>query len=275
MNTKPEIEAQNPQPHVEAHLFGNGDSPDNQPTKIRILVLDDQPLLRLGITSYLNSQPDMVVCGEATNIADARHSIAERQPQLLLTALWLGSEDSLKLIKGLRRKTPGLRIVVYSACDENIFAERAMRAGANGYVMKQAPTERIAAAIRDVMRGGIYVSREVALGAFRRSLQHARKNGYRPRPSKGLGELSDREMHVFQLVGSGFGTKHIAQSLNLSVKTVETHRENIKHKLHLNSGEDLRERAAKWVEQSFSAEEHAFRSAADEPTVPFVASVTT
>jgi len=192
----------------------------------------------------------MVVCGEADNIADAQSKIAECQPQLVLTELRLGVGDSLKLVKQLKAENPALRILVYSALDEAIFAERVMRAGANGYVMKRAPKEKLVAAIRDIVKGGIYVSREVALSGFRKSLRRRPKNSHSPRSANALENLSDREMHIFQLVGSGLGTREIARSLRLSVKTVETHRENIKHKLHLSSGAQLRERAAKWVEQT-------------------------
>jgi RNA polymerase sigma factor (sigma-70 family) len=214
--------------------------------KIRILVFDEQPLLRCGITTYLNSQPDMVVCGEADNIAGAWSKIDECQPQLLVTDLRLAGCDSLKLVKQLKAEKPALRILVYSAFEESIFAERAMRAGAHGYVMKKAPREKLAAAIRDIAKGGIYVSREVALSGFRKSLQRRSKNNH-SRFANALENLSDREMHVFQLLGSGLGTREIAQSLGLSVKTVESHRENIKHKLRLSSGAQLRDRAARWM----------------------------
>ncbi len=234
---------------------------DEQPAKTRILLLDDQPLLRYGISVHLNSQPDMMVCGDTGSISDARSKIVECQPHLLLTALRLGAEDSLKLIKQLKTKNAALRILVYSAYDENIFAERAMRAGANGYVMKQAPREKLASAIRDIVSGGIYVSHDVALSAFRKSLQRQRKNTRALRSAASLEELTHREMHIFRLLGSGLRTRQIAASLGLSVKTIETHQENIKHKLQLCSCAELRQRAAKWVVQSLAAEEHVFRSA--------------
>src|SRR3954462_3292661 len=141
------------------------------PAKIRILILDEQPLLRCGITTYLNSQPDMMVCGEADNLDAAADKIRECQPHLLLTELRLGTGDSLKLVKELKAEHPALRILVYSTFDEKILAERVMRAGADGYLMKRAPKERLAAAIRDIVKGGMYVSREVALSGFRKSLQ--------------------------------------------------------------------------------------------------------
>jgi DNA-binding NarL/FixJ family response regulator len=226
---------------------------------IRVLVLDEQPLLRYGICAYLNSQPDMSVCGEAGNIPEARSKIAECHPQLLVTSLGLGAEDSLKLIRTLRAENPMLRVLVYSAFDETIFAQRAMRAGANGYVMKQAPREELAAAIRDIVKGGIYVSHEAALSAFRQSLQLRPKNQHWPRPGHSLENLSDREMQIFQLLGSGLGTRNIAELLNLSVKTVESHRENIKHKLHVSSSAELSVHAVEWVEQSLFSEAHTFR----------------
>jgi DNA-binding NarL/FixJ family response regulator len=220
------------------------------PEEIRILVLDEQPLLRHGISAYLNSQPDMVVCGEAESLLDAGTKIAECQPQLLVTELRLGAGDSLKLLKELKAENRALRILVYSAFDESIFAERAMRAGADGYVMKRAPREELAAAIRDIVKDGIYVSHEVALSGFRKSLRRPPKNSHAPRSTNTLENLSDRQMHIFQLVGSGLGTRKIAQLLHLSVKTVESHREHIKHKLRLSSGAQLCERAAKWAKET-------------------------
>jgi DNA-binding NarL/FixJ family response regulator len=221
--------------------------------------LDEQPLLRYGICAYLNSQVDMSVCGEAGSIPEARSKIAECHPQVLVTSLGLGAEDSLKLIRTLRAENPMLRVLVYSAFDETIFAQRAMRAGANGYVMKQAPREELAAAIRDIVKGGIYVSHEAALSAFRQSLQLRPKNQHWPRPGHSLENLSDREMQIFQLLGSGLGTRNIAELLSLSVKTVESHRENIKHKLHVSSSAELSVYAAEWVEQSLFSEAHTFR----------------
>jgi DNA-binding NarL/FixJ family response regulator len=226
---------------------------DEYPAKIRILVLDEQPLVRYGIGTYLNSQPDMVVCGEADSIPDVRNKVAQYQPQLLVAELRLGLGDILKLIRQLKAENQALRILVFSVLEETIFAERAIRAGANGYVMKNAPKEELAAAIRDIMKEGIHVSREVALSGFRKSLQRQDKNNHFSTSLGALEKLSDREMHIFQLIGSGLGTREIAHSLDLSVKTVESHRENVKHKLHLSSSTELRERAAEWVEETMDA----------------------
>jgi DNA-binding NarL/FixJ family response regulator len=236
------------------------DSGENR-AKVRILVLDEQPLLRFGISAYLNSQPDMIVCGEADSISAAQKKIAECSPQLLLTSLQLGAGDSLRFVKTLKAEQPGLLILVYSAFEETIFAERTAQAGAGGYVMKNAPMEELVAAIRHVVKGGIYISRELALSAFKKSLQRRRKNNQAPRSANSVENLSDREMHIFQLLGSGLGTKQIADSLALSVKTVESHRGNIKLKLRLRSSAELRQHAARWVEKTFHQEEHALRGA--------------
>jgi DNA-binding NarL/FixJ family response regulator len=248
------------------------DSGENR-AKVRILILDEQPLLRFGISAYLNSQPDMIVCGEADSISAAQKKIAECSPQLLLTSLQLGTGDSLRFVKTLKAEQPGLLILVYSAFEETIFAERAAQAGAGGYVMKNAPIEELVAAIRHVVKGGIYISRELALSAFKKSLQRRRKNNQAPRSASSVENLSDREMHIFQLLGSGLGTKQIAESLDLSVKTVESHRGNIKLKLRLRSSADLRQYAARWVEKTFHQEEHVFRGAghgAKSKLTPFV-----
>src|SRR6266566_2887696 len=224
-------------------------APENT-ERTRILVLEEHPLLRQGITDYLDSQPDMIVCGEADNIRDARNKLAECKPQLLVTALRLGTGDSLEFIKALKVEYPRLLILVYSAFEEAIFAERALRAGANGYAMKKAPKEELLIAIGEIVRGQIYVSRDLAMRAFQKSLEIPQQNRA-PGNLPTIENLSDREMHVFQLIGSGLGTKKIALALNLSVKTIETHRENIKRKLGLNSGQQLVERATRYVEENF------------------------
>jgi DNA-binding NarL/FixJ family response regulator len=225
-------------------------SPGKSPTKTRILVLEEHPLLRHGIADYLNSQPEIIVCGETDNIPEARKKIAECKPHLLLTALRLGTGDSLEFAKALKAEYPDLPILVYSAFEEAIFAERAVRAGADGYVMKKAPKEELLAAVRKIVSGGIYVSRDVAMHAFKKSVAKRPEN--RVAGSAGAIEnLSDREIHILQLLGSGLRNRQIAHSLNLSVKTVESHRENIKHKLGVSSGRELIERATKYVEETF------------------------
>jgi len=227
-------------------------SSEKHPVKARILILEEHPLLRYGVAHFLNSQPDMIVCGETDNIRDARQKIQESKPQLLLTALRLGTGDSIEFLKALKSERPTLLILVYSAFEETIFAERAFRAGAEGYVMKKTPKEELLNAIREIMSGNIYVSHEVAMRSFKKSLE-TRSEEQHPstRPSVGIEKLSDREMHICFLLGSGLGNSQIAHSLNLSVKTIESHRENIKHKLDLSCSRDLIACAKKYVEVTF------------------------
>jgi len=225
-------------------------APEKHSVKTRILILEEHPLLRHGVSDYVNSQPDMVVCGETDNIRDARHKIQECKPQLLLTALRLGTGDTIEFVKALKSERPTLFILVYSAFEETIFAERALRAGADGYVMKKTPKEELLTAIREIVSGNIHVSHDVALRAFKKSLE-SRSEHPATRSSIGIEKLSDREMHIFFLLGSGLGNTHIAHSLNLSVKTIESHRENIKHKLDLSCSRDLIACAKKYVEVTF------------------------
>ena len=221
------------------------------PAKTRILVLDEQPMIRYGISVYLNSQPDMIVCGEADSIPDARSKISEHKPDLLLTALRLGIGDSLEFIKALKVQEPALLTLMYAAFTESIFAEWALRAGANGYLMKSAAKEELLTAIRAVLCGQTYIGRDLGMPPLQESSGTSEQN----RVSGDLpviDNLSARETHVFLLIGSGRRTKKIAHSLRLRKKTIETHRENIKRKLGLNSGEQLVEHAIKFVEENSS-----------------------
>ena len=220
--------------------------PGTHAAKIRVLVVDEHPMLRHGIITYFNCQSDVTVCGEADDIPRTQSKVAECRPDLLLIGLRLGTGDSLEFVKALKAQYPKLLILVYSAFEEAIFAERALRAGANGYLMKKATREEMLIAVRDVLRGQIYVSRELALHAFQKSLETQPQHRLLEKAPR-VENSSDREMHVFQLVGSGLGTRKIAHALNLSVKTIETHRGNIKGKLGLHSGAELTERATAWV----------------------------
>ena len=180
----------------------------------------------MGFIVFINGQPDMIACGEADSVPTVQNKLAETKPRLVLIGLRLGTGDSLELVKAIKAQIPDSLVLVYSAFEETIFAERALRAGAQGYVMKKAPKEELLVAIRDIVQGGIYVSRDVAMRAFKKSLETRSEN----RLSHAAGaveNLSDREMHIFHLLGSGLGKRQIARSLNLSVKTIESHRENI------------------------------------------------
>jgi DNA-binding NarL/FixJ family response regulator len=221
-----------------------------QAARMRILVVDEHPLFRHGVMNFINGQIDMAVCGSADSIPSLRTALAGCKPDLILLGLRLGTGDTLEFIKAFKAQYPDLRILVFSQFEETIFAERALRAGANGYLMKDATNEELLTAIRDIACGGIYVSRKIAMLAFQKSLETPRQN-YPLENVTDIEILSDREMHVFQLLGSGLGTKKIAEALKLSVKTIESHRENIKRKLGLRSGAELTGRATAWVMENF------------------------
>jgi DNA-binding NarL/FixJ family response regulator len=223
---------------------------EKRSAKIRILVVDEHPLLREGAIHLINRQVDMVVCGNADSIPSGQNALTGCKLDMILLGLRLGTGDTLEFIKSLKAQYPELLILVFSQFEEAIFAERALRAGANGYLMKHATNEELLTAIRDIVRGEIYVSRKIAMRAFQKSLDTPRQ--YHPHWNLAAVEnLSDREMHVFQLLGSGLSTKKIAEALNLSVKTIESHRENVKRKLGLRSGAELTERATAWTTENF------------------------
>ncbi len=217
----------------------------NHHSKTRVLVVDDQPLLREGVIQFLNRQIDLAACGEADNVASARSAVVELDPDLVLLELRLGSGDTIGLIKEIRSQSPRTQVLVFSQFEETQFALRALKAGARGYVQKREPASEVLAAIKVVLSGGMYVSRQIAVLVLQKTLEE-------PADDEAVGEstvkmLSDRELHVFQMIGAGLSSRQIAGDLNLSIKTVETHRENIKHKLGLRSGADLCRRAENWV----------------------------
>lgn len=229
------------QPHIE---------------KKRILVVDEFPMLRYGVITLLNAQPDIAVCGEADSIPSTLIKIAECKPHVLVIGLRLGAGDTVQFVRALKVQNPELLIVVYSAFEQSIFAERALRAGANAYVRKKGPKEELLAAIRDVLRGQVYVSRDLAMRASQESLAIPQRN-HAPGNLPVINHLSDREMHVFQLIGSGLATKEVAHSLRLRKKTVETHRENIRRKLGLRRSGELAERATAWITTNFHPQQRS------------------
>ena len=208
----------------------------------RFVVIDDHPLLRDSLIKLVCSEKDITCCGEADNVADAKRLVQETRPNLMLLDLRLKSGDALDLIKSMKVEQPDLKILVISQHDEMVFAERALRAGASGYVMKENATEEIFAAVRRVLAGELYFSQRVGAAAVRRSLVA------KPEASRtGLERLSDRELQVFQLIGASFSTREIAEQFKLSIKTIETHRENIKQKLQLRDAAELSRCAESWA----------------------------
>ena len=209
-----------------------------------VLVVEDHPIVRDGIRQLIERQPDLHVCGETAELGTARQLASSLKPNVVLVDIALGRENGLDLIRELSASNPECRIIVLSMYDEATFAERALRAGARGYVMKHEATETLLVAIRKVLSGGVHLS-ERASGRLLQALVPGR----RVRAESALAQLTDREMDVFRLIGTGNTTREIAQSLHVSVKTVESHRQRIKEKLGMGSTTELIVHAARWVQQ--------------------------
>lgn len=221
-------------------------APPSTKAKTRVFVADDHPFLRVGLAHLINKEADMIVCGEAETVAGVRSGVEKEKPDLLLTDLCLGDSDGLELIKSLRAQFPGLPILVLSQQDETLFAERTLRAGARGYIMKERATQDVLEGIRTILAGDLYVSRKVAAQAMRKLVEGGSEAA--SQSGSEVSGLSDRELQVFRLLGSGKGTKQVAEALKLSHKTIETYRENIKHKLGLSDATALIHRATEWVQ---------------------------
>ena len=207
----------------------------------RVLVIDDHPIVRLGIRHLLSSQQDLELCGEAGAAADGLSMAVATRPELALVDLSLVQGTGMDLIRQLREAVDGLQVLVISMHDESLYAERALRAGARGYIMKDAAIDGLTDAIRQVLAGSIYVSPRVSQGMLQRIAHEERGQ------AGALGALTDRELQVFELIGRGKSSADIAAQLGVSVKTIETYRANIRNKLNLKDGAELVRFAATWT----------------------------
>jgi DNA-binding NarL/FixJ family response regulator len=208
-----------------------------------ILIIDDHPLVREGLTQIIRREPDLFCCGEVAGAGGVRSAITTFKPSLITLDLRLPDGDGLALIKDLAVEHPTVPVLVITQCDEMLYAERALKAGARGYVMKERASEEILTAIRTILAGQLFVSPKITALALNQMV------GSKSKDSKNnLANLTDRELQVLQLLGAGMKTRAAAARLNLSVKTVETHRENIKHKLGIPDAAGLMRYAANWVE---------------------------
>ena len=209
----------------------------------KILIVDDHPLMRKGLAMTLNAEPDINVCGQVADAEEALGALEEFNPDLAIVDISLPGMSGLELIKHMQALRPEMYTLVVSRHDEVLYAERAIRAGARGYIMKLEASDMIVKAVRRVLNGGIYVSEEInerlllGLAAGRQELAQSP-----------LEVLSDRELEVFELTGRGLGTREIAERLHLSVKTVESYRARIKDKLNLKTAAELMQHAVQWVE---------------------------
>lgn len=218
------------------------ESPPAEPYKV--FIVDDHPMIREHLAQLLEKQPDLHICGEAVDLSQALEGIAASNPDIAIIDISLRSSSGLDLIKEIKARGWPLPILILSMHDESLYAERALRAGALGYINKQESSKNILAAIRKVIAGQIHVSPEISERFVRLAIA-----GNTMTASSPVTRLGDRELEVFQLIGRSVGTRQIAETLGLSIKTVETYRARIKEKLSLENGVQLMRRAVEWVEK--------------------------
>jgi DNA-binding NarL/FixJ family response regulator len=200
----------------------------------RVLIVDDHPILRQGLRRLVENQEDLEVCGEAETLEDVRAALDERHPDILICDISSKNGNGIDLVRYARAHHPQLRILVLSALDETLYAERMLAIGANGYITKESSTDEFLASMRSVLDGQIYVSETIRRNVLRR---YAGRMS--PRPEDPIGRLSNRELQILHMIGKGMGTRETAQALHLSIKTVESHRQSIKRKLNLSTATQL------------------------------------
>jgi len=216
----------------------------DRPTQVArktVLVVDDHPLMRQGLALLINQQQDMQVCGEAEEAQAAMHAIAQLRPDIMILDISLSGPDGLELLKNIRASNPDLPVLILSMHDEAIYAERSLRARANGYIMKQEATEKVLVAVRRILNGEVYLSERMSNKMLQQYI-----GGAPSMIQSRIASLSDRELEVFRLIGEGRATREIAEELHLSIKTVETYQAHIKEKLSLRSGRELIQHAIQW-----------------------------
>jgi len=213
--------------------------------KRRILIVDDHPLFRHGIGDLINAETDLEVCGEADNAPSALDGIRSLGPDLVTIDISLRGANGIELLKSIKAEHPKLPLLVLSMHDENLYALRSLRAGARGYIMKQEALDRVMSAIRQVLRGELYVSPSMS----GRMIEEFVQGGSGNTSGSIADKLTDRELEILQLIGQGHGVQQIARELNLSAKTVETHRAHVKEKLNFQTARELARFAVQWVDQ--------------------------
>lgn len=218
-------------------------APEGRGGRKKVLLVDDHPIVRNGLAQLISQEPDLAVCGGAGSAGEAMAAIGRDEPDLVVVDISLKSANGIELTKAIRTRRPSLPVLVLSMHDEALYAERALRAGANGYVMKAESPETVLHAIREVLSGDLYVSEKIASRMLRGFLH----GGPKKRERRGVTSLSDRELEIFEMIGNGICTRDIATQLNISIKTVETHRAHIKCKLGLTNATELMRYAISWV----------------------------
>lgn len=209
----------------------------------KILIVDDHPILRKGLAMVIDQEPDLIVAGEAEDVPGGLDMIEAVKPDVVIVDISLPGVDGIELIKTMKLKYRDLPALVVSMHDETLYAERALRAGARGYIMKQEAVDKVLVAIRKVLKGEIFVSDRITTKMVETLISGDAKGASTP-----LDLLSNRELTVFRLIGQGFKTSQIADKLHLSVKTIESYRSHIKEKLRLSTGNDLMKYAIQWAQ---------------------------
>lgn len=212
-------------------------------TPHRILLIDDHPIVRQGLRQLLQTQPYLEICGEASSWGEAMDAVASLTPDLVILDITLGKRMGLELIKELLSIHPSLRILVLSMHDETVYAERALRAGAHGYVMKGEASESVLTALQRVLAGQIFVNAQLEPQLLKSLLQT-------PKPGTESRSLTNREFEVLSLIGQGLSSENIAERLFLSIKTIESHRSNLRNKLGLGPGDRLVEAAIRHTQNA-------------------------
>jgi len=213
------------------------------PAKVRVFLVDDHPIVRRGFQLLLGLERDLAVCGEADSSSQALEKMIQLKPDVAIIDLGLRESNGLDLIKQVREHLPNLKILVFTMKSEQMYAERALRAGANGYITKEEGAEKAIEALRVLMQGKTYLGTQLAA-----AMVHRLAAGGRPGEATDL--LSDRELEILEMIGSGLGTRQIAERLKVSIKTIESHREHIKTKLQLKKASELVNYAYNWVNRT-------------------------
>ncbi len=229
-------------------VAGPAPAPAARKAKYRVLLIDDHPILRKGLAELINQESDLIVCGEAEEAPKAFEAVGVLNPDVALVDISLKGGNGLELIKNIKARWPDLPLLVLSMHDETLYAERALRAGSLGYIMKEEAIEKVLNAIRHVIAGEIFLSDRMKARMLNQLVGGRIKQG-----TTSIDNLSDRELEVFRLIGEGRGTRQIAEELRLSVRTVEAYREYIKDKLNLKNGTELVQHAFQYVHSGLAA----------------------
>lgn len=210
--------------------------------KRTVFIVDDHPIVRQGLALLINREPDLEVCGDAEEANAALRLIGGMQPDLVIVDISLDGPDGLDLLKNIRSRSAHLPVLMLSMLEETLYAERALRAGANGYIMKHEATQKVLIAIRQILEGEIYVSDVMA-----KKMLHRLAGEISPGDQSPIADLTDRELEVFRLIGKGHATRQIADELHISIKTVESYQARIKEKLAIHNARELVQRAVRWT----------------------------